>query len=158
MKVKKVSCEDLYKFYRYWLEVICLKVNINSTDDINFPNGRQHHILTSKQMDLLAYMMYNRRLLEVERGIKDDDVLDQLATNDSGRTKIRLKMGITSQRMYELLSDMEKNPAGIITRVPFDNGKLDYYRINPVFMPIIYNKDNRYSEIMVSFYNDGVKR
>ena len=156
MKVRKVSCSSMYQFYRYWLEVVCLKVNLSDNDgedEIEFPSGRQHHILTSKQMDLLAHIMCNRRQLQEEKGINDDDVLDQLTTNDSGRTKIRLQMGITSQRMYELLQNMEKRK-DVIIRINFDNGKLDYYRINPSLVPDIANKNslNAISEIMVRFF------
>lgn len=152
MKIGKIHCDGLYKFYRYWLEIICLKVNTGN-DDVSFPSGRQHHIITSKQMDLLAYMMRNRRLLEIEKKIKDDDVLDQLTSNESGRNKIRLEMGITSQRMYELFKNMEENPSKIIIRVNFENGKLDYYRINPKYVPDIApeNKIGAWTDFTIRF-------
>lgn len=146
-KVGKIYCEDLYTFYRYWLEIICLKVNTGAGNDVNFPSGRQHHILTSKQMDLLAYMMRNRKLLEIEKKIKDDDVLDQLTSNERGRNKIRQEMRITAQRLYELYKNMEENPCRILIRVNFENGKLDYYRINPKYLPDIA-PDNKLNALM----------
>lgn len=153
MKIGKIYCDNLYTFYRYWLEVVCLKVNTGGDYDVNFPSGRQHHILTSKQMDLLAYMMRNRRQLEIEKKITDDDVLDQLTSNERGRNKIRLEMGITAQRLYELFKNMEENPCGILVRVNFENGKLDYYRINPKYVPDIArdNKLNALTDFTIRF-------
>ncbi len=143
----------MFQFYRYWLEIICLKVNKDKGDDIDFPSGRQHHILTSRQMDVLAMMMKNRHELSVTKNLKDDDILDQLSTNESGRYKIRIALGITSQRMYELLRDMEENPEHVLKRNNFDNGKLDFYSINPKFRPMIAPKNPRnvISEMAVQF-------
>lgn len=153
MKFGKIYCQDLYQFYRYWLEIICLKVSSGGGSDVSFPSGRQHHILTSKQMDLLAYMMRNRRQLETEKNIKDDDVLDQLTSNESGRNRIRQEMGITSQRLYELFKNMEDSPYRPIVRVNLENGKLDYYRINPRYMPDIApaNKLNAWTDFTIRF-------
>lgn len=154
MLVEEIKVQSMYQFYRYWLEIICLKVNTFPNEKVKFPSGRQHHILTSKQMDLLAMIMRNRRILQEEKGIKEDDILDQLTTNDSGRTRIRLEMELTSQRMYELFRSMEQNPAHIITRRNFDNGKLDYYAIDPRFMPPMLpkNKLNALMEMSIRFY------
>lgn len=153
MKVGKIYCDDLYTFYRYWLEIVCLKVNTGVGNDVNFPSGRQHHILTSKQMDLLAYLMRNRKQLEQEKSINDDDILDQLTSNESGRKRIRREMGITSQRLYELFKNMEANPFRIIIPVNFENGKLDYYRINPKYIPDLAreNKMNRLADFTICF-------
>lgn len=148
MFVETINVNDLYQFYRYWLEIVCLKVNVIPTDGkIRYPSGRQHHILTSKQMDLLAMMMRNRKVLQMEKKIEEEDILDQLTTNDSGRQKIRMEMGLTSQRMYELLRNMEQNPSKIIIRRNFDNGKLDYYAINPKYMPELKSK-NKFHVLM----------
>ena len=161
MRVRKIHCTNSYHFFRYWLEVLCLKVSNESagSGNVKFPNGRQHHILTSKQMDLLAVIMRNRWQLEIEGKVKDDDLLDQLATNERGRGKIRAELGIMPQRMYELLKGIESMPERILVKVPFDNGKLDYYRINPKYMPVIAKKNEKgiITDLVIRFIDENSK-
>jgi hypothetical protein len=109
-------------------------------------------------MDLLAVILRNRHELEMSGKVVGDDMLDMYVTNESGRHRIRQELNMKPQRMYELFKDIESKPERILIRITFDNGNLDYYRINPRYMPVIpKNASGVLSELVIRFLENDTQ-
>lgn len=102
--VIRVPCKMGWEFFRFWLNITC-----------------PFHNMTSREMDVVAYLLENRYRLS--KFIKDDDLLEKVALNSDSRERARVAAGLSPSYFQIMMSTLRKN--GVILED----------RINPRIIP-----------------------
>ena len=113
-KVLLVKCSDKKDFFAHWVSYI--NPNLG---------------LTAREQEVLASILRTR--YELSKSIINQDTLDEICLNAENRAKISEYVGMSPQQFGVIvykLKDMK------ILQPHFkDNGRTDYYKINPTLIP-----------------------
>lgn len=122
-------------FFSQWIEYLAPK----------------HH-LTKSEQKFLAACLRQRHEISISKKISDENLLDELALNETYRYQLRQKLGISGQQMQNIITKLKKLHILIPRNFPFSN-KLNYYKIAPDFIPH-YNETEDFLLLLVFKKND----
>lgn len=113
-----IPCKSLKTFFRFWIEFLA-----------------PIHKLSSREMDVLAYLLYKR--YELSKIILDEDILNKTLFSEDSKKELKKECKITNSYFPIILCNLRKNKA--IT----DN------IINPKFIPDV--KSDSTHKLMIIF-------
>ena len=113
MIVNEIVCTSQRDFFEKWVEWL-----------------RARHGLSSMQMRTFAAILWRRQQLSK---VMAESLLDEYATNQQGRREIYTLLGIKSQQLRNIMQDIVARR--MMAPVRDADGKVAYYRINPMAIP-----------------------
>jgi hypothetical protein len=110
------------------------------------------HNLTKTEQSVLAAILRSRH--QLSKNVTDTNLLDEMCLNYSNRARIKEFLNISSQQLNYILSKIKDK--GILSPVLKINGRIDYFKINPIFIPSLIEEDKQYKVLLV-FQSSDVK-
>jgi hypothetical protein len=89
-----------------------------------------HHLTNKEQLVLAAILRYRN---ELSKDVSNEKILDELSLNMSARNKLKDILNISCQQLNYILGKMKDK--SILSPSLKRNGRIDYYKINPNFIP-----------------------
>lgn len=103
------------------------------------------HGLTAKEQEVLATILRNRHRLSL--GVTDPSILDEICLNLASRNAIRDNLKISNQQLNFIFKRLRDTK--VLVPSYKMNGKIDYYRVHPNYIPSIDTNTKTYNMLLV---------
>ena len=114
---------------------------------------KPRHGLTNREQEAFAAFLRNR--YELSLGITDPNILEEVCLNEANRDKIRQSLNMSGPQMNGVLAKLKD--AKVIAPHYKINGKIDYYKISPSFIPEL-DESGSFKLMLVFKYKSDVEK